>query len=193
MMFRTLPLAVLAACLVLPSPAAAQLTDKEVEQAISGAGKLKLRSVCVGATTPGQFDICIQGPVQRIATAVTAAKLAHRSLRADAVTDDMKAPTWMIFAIPTTPTLVAGHFVRLSADKVQLRQVGAIEFINPLASTKTKYAWDNPVGTKLTAQGVTATFDARNLPPGDLDVVVTGEDGSEHAYTLVAPAREQIH
>ena len=190
---RYAPVVLLGAVLLRPAAAVAQLTDKEVGQVIDAAAKMKVRSVCIAEATPGEFGVCVQGPEQRIASAALTAHQAHRAVHPTGISAEMRAPTWMIFALPHAPALVAGRFVRASADKLQLRREGSLDVpIDPIVSVHTTYAWDNPVGTKLTAQGVTATFDPSKLPPGALDVLVTTEDGSEHRYTITESARYLI-
>src|SRR5262245_24148416 len=67
----------------------AQLTDKEVSQAIDKGPKEKVPSVCVGKPVPGEFTVCFQGPEQRIGVAASMAKQAQRKLRPADIASDM--------------------------------------------------------------------------------------------------------
>ena len=183
-----------AATLLAADGTIAQLSDKDVSRAISRAEKMS-RSLCLGDMRPGQFNVCVQGPAQRIATAAHTAKLAERSLKASAVPDEMKALTWTVFALPNQPALVAGKFVRTpSAKTIQLRLGDAPDasLIDPVNATRSTYSWDNSVGARLTSMGITAVFDAGMLDPGAIDILITTEDGTELHYPLAPAAREQI-
>ena len=185
--------ALCAAVLLAVDAPADRLSDKDVSKAIGRADKM-LRSVCLGDIRPGQFNVCVQGPEQRIASAAYTAKLARRSVKADAIPDEMKALNWTVFALPNAPALVGGKFIRTpSAKAIQLRvPSGDTPVIEPLDAKTSPYSWDNSVGARLVSVGITAVFDAWMLDPGTIDVVITTEDGAELHYALPQSARDQI-
>ncbi len=64
--------------------------------------------------------------------------------------------------------------------------------VRPLNAATVPVAWDNAVGVVVKGQGLRATLDASTLPPGDLDVVIVEDVGTERRYLLAQAARSQI-
>jgi hypothetical protein len=187
-------LALCAAALLAVETPIGQLSDKDVSRVIGRADKMS-RSVCLGDLRPGQFNVCVQGPEQRIASAANAAKLTGKSLKANTVPNEMKSLTWTVFALPNAPALVAGKFVRTpSAQTIRLRLTGAADAssVDPLNATLSTYSWDNSVGARLISLGITAVFDAWMLDPGTIDILITTENGAELHYALPQDARDRI-
>jgi hypothetical protein len=172
----------------------AQLSPREVSEAIGRARKATTPPVCLGRNVAGDFLVCIQGPEQRIEAAAVLAKQTHRRFRAEDVPDDMKARTWFVVVRPIQPGLVDGRPVRTpEAESLRVlpRQPQATP-ITLLNVTRVPYSWDNAVGVTLRSQGLTALLDPTMLPPGSLEFVVTTEGGPERRYVLSESNRAQI-
>jgi hypothetical protein len=170
------------------------LTDQQVARVIDRAAKLTDPDVCVGRATAPEFLICIQGPEQRVAVAAAAAKQTHQRLRPADVPTEARAQTWTIVVRPSQPALIDGRPVRTPlAEDLTLRAQGQPELlVRPLRAARFPVAWNNAIGVVLKGQGLTATFDASTLPPGDLDVVIVEEGGTERRYLLARSARARI-
>jgi len=176
------------------APLQGSLTDQQVTRAIARADKLTDPSVCIGRTVAGEFDVCIQGPEQRIALTAALAKQAHRRFRLEDVSADLRADTWTLVVRPNQPALVDGRSVRTPLAKDLALQVqGHPELsVQPISARRVPIAWDNAIGVTLKGQGLAATFDVSTLPAGDVDVVIIAENASEHSYALTQAARARI-
>lgn len=176
------------------APLQGPLTDQQVARAIDRADKLTNPYVCVGRAVAPEFLVCIQGPEQRVGLAAAVAKQAHRRLRPADVPADARAQTWTIVVRPSQPALVDGRPVRTPlAEDLTLQVHGHSEvLVRPVNAARTTVTWDNAIGVALKGQGLTATFDASMLPPGDLDVVIVEDGGTERRYLLAQSARGQI-
>jgi hypothetical protein len=180
---------------VIPASAWSQLTDKEVARAIARGERLPDNSVCVGSDAPGEFNVCVQGPEQRIALAAAVARQAKRRLRPEEVPAEWRTASWTVVIRPNPPGLVDGRPVRAPrADAVRLQSRDHPDTAtSPIKTEPVPMSWKNAVGVTLTGQGLTATFDTRNVPEHDLEIVVTGAGGLERRYMLSEAARQQIH
>jgi hypothetical protein len=150
--------------LTVAALSAGQLSEKDVRRAIGRAEKLVDPTVCLGSSAPGEFTVCLQGPEQRIAVAAALAKQARRDFRAEDVSDEFKAPTWVIYVRPNAPALVDGQSVRTSPAndlRLQSHDASDIPAVRPGRVTPTAYTWDNAVGVGVTGQGLTATVPCR--------------------------------
>jgi hypothetical protein len=171
------------------------LTDQQVARAIARADRLPEQSVCVGRAAAGQYNVCFQGPEQRIGVAATLAKESRTRLRPADVSVDMKAMTWTVVVRPNRPALVDGRPVRTPfAQDLTIKSSEQPEQSVRLRNlARVSVAWDNAVGVELKGQGLTATIDPSELPGSDLDVIVTSAEGSEHRYVLSQGSRDRIH
>jgi hypothetical protein len=180
---------------VIPASARSQLTDQQVARAIARGERLPDQSVCIGSDAAGGFSVCVQGPEQRIALEAAVARQAHRRLRPEDVSADVRMESWTVVVRPSPPALVDGRPVRAPrADAVTLQsRDNPGTAMKPVKTTPIPMSWKNAVGVTLSSQGLTATFETSNLPEHDLEVVVTGDGGLERRYALSEGARQQIH
>jgi hypothetical protein len=171
------------------------LTDQEVARAIARADRLPEQSVCVGRAAAGHYNVCFQGPEQRIGAAATLAKESRTRLRPADVSVDMKARTWTVVVRPNRPALVDGRPVRTPfAEDLTIKSIEQPEkSMRPRNLSRVAVTWDNAVGVELKGQGLTATIEPSELPGSDLDVIVTAAGGSEHRYVLSQASRDRIH
>jgi len=72
-------------------------SNEQIQQIIAEppAGQL---AVCFGSQRTMPFDVCAEGPLQRIAFAARTAKNAYRPFTLADVTDELRENTWMVFA-----------------------------------------------------------------------------------------------
>jgi hypothetical protein len=106
----------------------------------------------------------------------------------------MKARTWTVVVRPNRPALVDGRPVRTPfAEDLTIKSSEHPEQSVRLRNlARVSIAWDNAVGVELKGQGLTASIDPSELPGSDLDVIVTGPQGSEYRYVLSQASRDRI-
>jgi hypothetical protein len=181
-------------CLTATAASSADtIPDTDIEAAIRQGLASKRAEVVV--THAWQFTLVLEGPLIRIQReAADAAKSDKPFTRAD-VTDAMLAPTVLITAVPDRPTYGKhGWAVTPPATTIVLQPKGtrasAIS-IHPTGSELFPMEWGNATGATFHGQAVAASFNLRDLPVGDFEIIVVTE-GEERRATVKGKNRAQI-
>jgi hypothetical protein len=173
------------------------LSDDQVVQAIREASTAILLEVAVCLSprhAAGGFEVCIQGPFNRVTQLAWSAQKEHHTLTVGDVDADTRALTWRVVVTPNEPHMAAGHWIvtpaatdvlieRRSHRKATLLRAVSL---NVLPSTLPPIS-----GATFEGRTIAATFDPVRLPPGDLDVVIL-TTAQTRRYTLHAKDREDI-
>lgn len=163
---------------IMVPPVAAQLvslTDEQVDEAIALGKKGDVPIIAVGrdfGVSKGSFDVFIEGPIGRIATAAEQATKQLRPFTRDNVTAEMKEPLLRVILKHAEggEYAVAQHVVLMPRKSKNLDDA-----IQPVRESPRLFSG--------------AYFD--RLPEGEFDVVVVTTKGTER-YDVNSKARENI-
>jgi hypothetical protein len=195
-------------------PAGAQpVPEQEVAAAIRAgrAGKVdSLRASCTAGpakTDPpapvadkiardGTYAVSLSGSAGRIAVLAADAKRRGEPYGVEDVPRELREAGVYLFVNPIRPTLAGGAVSAPSPiDKVAIRALAQPEpSVAPDGVDWEGVEWRNPLGGFIEANRATASFPwaaIRDLPPGDLEVVITAEAG-ERRCTIPAPVRRRV-
>ncbi|MGH9423852.1 MAG: hypothetical protein ACRD3J_28005, partial [Thermoanaerobaculia bacterium] len=170
---------------VAPVTLAQPPTNEQIET-ILAEPPTNQQAVCFGSQRSMQFDVCAQGPIQRIALAARQAKKEYRPFTLADVTSEMRENLWLVFAAPSKPIFNAGQWIVTPAAKEALFQSSGqkdVAVVRPVRLTIKPASWGNALGAKFTSAGFTAFFNPADLPAGQLDLIILTA-AQEQRYAL---------
>jgi hypothetical protein len=190
---KTILLTVVFVALEFSSPYAQPPTDAQIEQVLREPPTGQL-GVCFGNQRSMQFEVCAEGPLQRIAIAARNAKKSYQPFELGNVANSMRENVWMVFAVPTKPVRDSGEWHVTPAAKEALFQPSGQKdapVVRPVRLTVQPQTWSNALGGTITSAGFTATFNPDDLPPGQLDLIIL-TSAREQRYVLSEADRARI-
>lgn len=147
-------------------------------------------------TRDGLYAVALSGSPGRVAVLAADAKRRGEPYGVPDVPRELREAGVYVFVNPIRPTLASGVVSAPSPiDKLVIRSAGRPELaVAPDGVDWEGVEWRNPLGGFLEANRATASFPweaVRDLPVGDLEVVITAEAG-ERRCTIPAAARDRI-
>jgi hypothetical protein len=171
------------------------LSDDEVASIIRSAPhSLSDDLICVGNHSSGNFDVCLDGPANRIRLLVWDARRNYNTLTPDDVDQDTRSSTWRVSARAGKPEFIAGSWsVTPPARDIAIQPRGdAGNDVVRVSNLKLdEKSWTNVFGTKFEGQDASGTLDPATLPAGDIDIIVLTSQG-ECRYSLPNKDRARI-
>jgi hypothetical protein len=139
------------------------------------------------------YGVIAQGPFGRVVDASAQATRRYLPFGLADVTPDMRAPTVTVGIeqymedMNTKPIAVEHVVIRGTNPSDTIPVV-----LQPTHVEELPESYQNLMGAKVQTKGILATFDARTLPAGDLQIVVILADGECHV-TIHEGNRAKIH
>ena len=182
-----------------PAPGA---TDKQALLDIAAKTKGPAAAACLAgggfmnmAAANGGFTVIVEGPLGRVARALTEAKKMYKPFTVEHITDDMAAAVVTVSTFPDKPVFGPTHLSYSKYDdgaptwhqaplakhlvlKTRPKKGGTLEVLQPTDVALVPFTWSNAAGGSFTGQGVTATFDldaVRAFALEDVDVAIVSD------------------
>jgi hypothetical protein len=128
------------------------------------------------------FTVVAQGPYGRIVDAAASATRKYMPFATEQVTPEMRAPT---ITVGVQQQVEKVSNIVYPVEHVIIRGVNDRGDpgppVQPIQKQDLSSTYQNALGAKIETKGLMATFDAKSLPPGELQILVIIEKRECHA------------
>lgn len=206
---------VVAAIMMMAPPLQQRLTDAEVEAAIRAGRDNEVKDfvrTCVAAPPlwstfwgsvryPGLHTVTTSTNAGRIAFLAAEARRLQKPFTSADVPDELRTPGVYVYVQPHQPKLVQSGLgmprfesAPLIAGLVLQSKVAESTVLRPSSEVLEPIEWVDESGRVTPGNRATAVFDwhaVKNLPAGDVDIVITTRDG-ERRCVLASADRSRL-
>jgi hypothetical protein len=151
------------------------LKEKKVEMLIMGEAGGGFTAGLLRHGYP-LYSIFVEGPLTRTRNEAATHAQKYMPYTIDSVGADARSPYVFVRIEPAPPRVIAGQMAQAAPiTHVILRANGSkgdSTVVQPVHLTREPMNWGNAYGASYSGEAVSAVFDSRKFPPGDISIVV---------------------